>query len=281
VPDEEEGPIPEPKVPDDPMSLVPREPVAREPPLRFTKRDYPQELVRRPMTLAAQQAEVSLDVPYSGNDGDPALTQVLRAGFGLTVDLQLGVTYSVGLERLDAPDGEDAFEVGKAFSVDAAYTIIPAYLAAEVRLAFYADPDLFGMGVILGLPYKIRLGGDRFMIYGGVDLVRIRIKELAVDPANPAANLAIINRPPSSSAPVGGASLVTGVAFQARRDTAIYGTFGIDWPDFDADDQPVSLFVGATFSPSARFDLGARVGFHRLDDVGDWFGAAVYAALRL
>src|SRR5512134_3215981 len=94
VPEEDEGPIPEPKVPDDPMALVPRDPAPREPPVRFTKRDYPTELVRRPMTLAAQQAEVSLDMPFSGNDGSPALTQVLRGAFGVTVDLQLGVTYS-------------------------------------------------------------------------------------------------------------------------------------------------------------------------------------------
>lgn len=280
VPTEDEGPIPEPKVPADPMALVPPERGPREPAVRYTKRNYPTEIVLRPLTLAASQAEINLEVPFATNDGDPWLTQVLRAAFGVTVDLQLGLTYAVGLERLDAPEGEDSFEVGKAFSIDAAYTIIPAYLAAELRLAFLADPDLFGMGIILGLPFKITLAG-RWKIYGGADLVRIRIKELAVDPANPAANLAVINRAVGSDSPVGGASLVLGLAYQARPDTALYGTFGVEWPDFDTDDQPFSLWLGATYTPARAVDVGARVGFYRLDDGFDAFGATIYAALRL
>ena len=55
----------------------------------------------------------------------------------------------------------------------------------------------------------------------------------------------------------------------------------VEWPDFDTDDQPFSLWLGATYTPVRAVDVGARVGFYRLDDGFDAFGATITAALRL
>jgi hypothetical protein len=280
VPDEE-GPIPEPQIPEDPMAQVPKEPEVETPAVRYAKSDYPIELVRRPLTLAAEQVEVGIDVPFFANDGNPALTQVLRGAFGATVDLQVGLTYAIGLERLDAAAGEDGFVAGKAFSVDAAYTLIPGWLAAQARVAFFIDPDLLAVGLILGLPFKIALQ-DRWAIVGGADLVRLKLKGFAVDPADAGANaamLAEIDRGVEASE--GGASFVAGVQYQARQNLAVYGTFGVGWPDFDTSDQPFSLFFGTTVSPKRWLDLGARAGFASLDDPGASFQLAVYAAARM
>jgi hypothetical protein len=282
LPTDDEGPIPEPDVPENPLAGLPPERSAEEPAIRYAKADYPVAIVKRPLTLASDQIEVSLDVPFVANDGHPTLTQVLRGGYGVTVDLEIGLTYAIGLERLDAQPGENGFEVGRAVSLDSAYTLIPGYLAAQLRLAFYIDPDLFGIGLILGLPYKVTIG-DRWSIFGGANLVRLKLKELAVDPENPARNLADVALAARGGTPsIGGANLVTGAMFQARENVAVYGTVGIEWPDFDtADDQPFSLFFGGTITPRRSFDLGARLGFLSLADPGASFAVTAYAALRL
>lgn len=278
---DEEGPIPEPKIPEDPMANMPRETEVETPEVRYEKAEYPVEVVRRPMTLAAEQVEVGLDVPVYANDGHPVMTQILRGAFGATVDLQVGLTYGVGLERLDAQTGEDGFVAGKAFSVDGAYTLIPGWLAAEARLGFHVDSDLFAMSVILGLPFKIAIQ-DRWAIVGGADLVRIKVKGFAVDPADPGGNAAAVaesGRGVESSK--GSVNLLAGVVFQAQKNLALQGLFGIGWPDFDTEDQPFSLYAGLTYSPKNMFDLGARAGFASLDDAGASFVFTAFAAVRL
>src|SRR5512138_366569 len=95
IPPPEEGPIPDPNVQ---SPQLPREEAAtRSAAYRFEKRDYPVEIVRRPLTLADGQTELVLDMPYVHNDGHPTLTQVLRAAFGVTRDLQAGLTYAIGV----------------------------------------------------------------------------------------------------------------------------------------------------------------------------------------
>lgn len=273
-----EPPIPDPNVPD---PTLPPDSEAHPAAYRYEKRDYPRELVRRPMTLAEDQAEIVLDVPFVAGDGHPTLTQVLRGSFGVTVDLQLGVTYSVGLERLNAQTGEDGFEAGKAFSADAAYTIIPGYLAAQVRLAFYADPDLFGLGLVLGVPFKLTFA-ERWQIFGGADLVTIKLKGLAVYPSDPARNLgAAALDARGGVTPSGSVDVTLGVAFQVQQALAVWGTVGYGWPDFDTKDQPFGLFAGLTYSPRRFWDLGARLGFLALDEPAASFSIGAFAALRM
>src|SRR5262249_8353912 len=132
--------------------------------------------------------QISLDIPFVTNASDPTLTQILHAAFGVTQDLEVGLSYSVGLERLSPKAKEDGFEVGKAFSLDGAWTLLPQLMAAQARLAFLVDPDEFGVGLILGLPIKLELG-DRWALFGLGDLVHIKLKALPVDASDPASNV--------------------------------------------------------------------------------------------
>src|SRR5215510_2297875 len=102
---EDEGPIPDPNTPD--VARRPRPKPAGPPTPRYTKADYPTEIVKRPLTLAAEQAQVSLDMPFVAGDGHPTLTQILRAAFGVTQDFEVGLSYSIGLERLSPETSED------------------------------------------------------------------------------------------------------------------------------------------------------------------------------
>src|SRR5262249_32762242 len=157
----------------------------------------------------------------------PTLTQVLRGAFGVTRDFELGVTYSVGLERLSARTGEDGFEAGKAFSLDGALTVIPQLLAAELRLGFLVDPDQFGFGLILGAPFTGQ-SGERGAIVAGQDLVHIKIRALPADPADPAATVAQLDNIARGVATSRGSiDIKAGVVFQPRKNVAVYGTFGV------------------------------------------------------
>jgi hypothetical protein len=275
----DEGPIPDPNAPDAVRRRHAVPPGAERP--RYTKSDYPTEIVLRPLTLPVGMGQLSLDVPFVAGDGDPTFTEVLRAGYGVTQDIEIGATYSLGLERPSAKTGEDKFTAGKALSLDGAYTIVPQLLAAQARLAFLFDSDHFGMGLILGVPVKLELG-DRWALFGGQDLLHIKLKALPVDAADVAGNvaqLAALGRGVEGSR--GSIDVKVGAAFQAEADIALYSIFGVAFPDFSNNEQPWSLFLGATYSSGRTFDLGARIGFEMLDKPKDSFSIAGYAAVRM
>jgi hypothetical protein len=278
---EDEGPIPDPNVPDNLLSRLPRERGAAQPTHRYDKGDYPVELVKRPLTLAGEQLQVSLDIPFVSHDGKPTLTQVLRGAFGITRDLQVGLTYAFGLQRLSPDTGQDGYTASKAFSVDTAVTIFPQILAAELSFAFLAEPDQFGMAIGIGLPFKLELG-DRWALFAGKNLVRFKVRGLPVDPADPEANQAELDLIGRGSPTTDGIiKLDLGAAFQARPEVAVFGTFGVAWPDFSTDRQPFSLFFGASYTAARRWDFGGRIGFHDLAHTGESFGLALFAAVRI
>jgi len=277
----DEGPIPDPNVPDDLLAGLPRDKTTAKPVHRYGKDDYPTEIVKRPLTLAGEQAQISLDMPLASNGGNPTLTQILRAAVGLTRDWQVGLTYSFGLERLSSVPNLKGYEAGKAFSVETAVTLLPQYLSAEISFAFLADPDLFGMSIAVGLPFKIEIG-DRWAFFGGRNLVRFKVHGLAVDPTDPQFTfdqVALLDKGSSDSD--GRVQIDVGVAYQPLSNVAVFGTFGVGWPDFSTNQQPYSLFAGASYTAARRWDFGGRIGFYRLDHLSDSFSVALFAAVRI
>src|SRR5262249_10772641 len=277
----DEGPIQDPNVPDSVLSRLPREHGPATPVPRYERGDYPTEMVKRPLTLPAEMAQVSLDMPLILHQGDPTLTQILRGGFGITRDLQVGLTYGFGLERLSSQPGLDGYQAGKAFSIDGAYTVIPQKLSATLSFAFLAEPDHFGISVALGVPFKIEIG-DKWAIFGGNDLLRVKLKEVPVDPTDPEYNfaqLALLEK--GSPSHDGRLELNLGVAYQPAANVALFGTFGVGWPDFGTNQQPYSIFAGASYTAAKRWDFGARLGFYRLDQLEESFSAAVFGAVRI
>ncbi len=255
---------------------------------RTTKATYPVELVNRPMTLTQNTAEIAIDAPmFFGGSVDAAettapslgarATQVLHAAYGVTQDLQVGVSYGFGTERLSPPMGVKGFEAGKAFSVDSAYTIVPDHLAVSLSLPFYADP--FAMSITIGAPFKVNVT-DEFALVGGQDLVEISTNKWPVRTSDPEFNLDEISHEavdvPYST---GAVNVQFGGIVQLKKNVAIFGGTRLHFEDFKGDDLPVPLFLGLTWS-KWNLDLGGRLGFARLDESGS-FGIALSAAYRL
>lgn len=286
-PPDPEGPIAEPDIPDSPpegdaitVDDLEEGGTRAVKKLRFTKKTYPIEAVRRPLTLAAAQAEISLDSPFLAGTDSPTIWQVLRARYGITRDLEAGITYSFGLLNLSPPEGAETFEPGKGFSFDGAYTLWPEHLAVQASLPFYVDPDAFGMGFNLGIPFRVNLG-SRWAIYGGQDLLQVRIVKMPVDPANPGYNLAIVAASAGGGEePRGNLAINLGGMYQYRPNIVTYVTMGFRYLDFEDTGAPVSFFGGATWSRHNRLDLGGRIGFFDMDTT-DSFSLSVYAAYRL
>ncbi len=251
---------------------------------RITKATYPVEINHRPMTLPQYTAEISLDAPivFGGEaETDPGLraTQVLRAGYGVTHDIQVGVSYGFGLQLFDPPEGAKSFEAGKAFSVDVAYTILPDHLAVSVSLPFYADP--FASSVTIGAPFRFKMG-DKLAIVGGQDLIEIGFNKWPVRVADPEFNLgqAYLDQNPGQAQVSSGAiNLQFGAVVELKPNLALSGTTRLHFEDFNGDDLPVPLFFGLTWS-KWNLDLGGRLGFVRLDETKS-FAVALSAAYRL
>lgn len=282
-----EGPIPEPDIPDAPpegdaitaddLEEGGTRAVRKR---RYGKKDYPIEQVDRPLTLAEAQVELSLENPFVKGSDNPTMWQVVRARYGITRDIEAGITYSFGLLNLSPPDGAKTFEPGKAFSFDGGYTLWPQHLAVLMSLPFYVDPDAFALGVNLSVPFRVNLG-SRWALYGGQDLLQLRIVKFPVDPANPGYNLGQVAMSAGGATPDrGNLSLNFGGMHQFKPNLAVYATMGVHYIDFEDTGAPVSFFGGATWSKHNRFDIGGRVGFFDLD-TGDSFSLSVYGAYRL
>lgn len=256
---------------------------------RITKATYPVEVIHRPMTLPENTAEISLDAPvYFGGPVDNSeagsvdigarATQVLRAAYGVTQDIQVGVSYGFGSERLSPPEGAKGFEAGKAFSVDGAYTVLPEHLAVTLSLPFYADP--FASSLIVGAPFRINMS-DKLALVGGQDFLEVAFNKWPVRTWDPEFNLgqAVRDTPGATPFSKGAVNVQFGAQVQVKPNVLISGWTRIHIENFENDDTPVSLY-GAVMWSKWNLDLGARLGFYRLDEVGS-FGIGLSAAYRL
>jgi hypothetical protein len=244
--------------------------------VRPTKATYPIAVIERPLTLTRNQAEVTLDVPVVFDVG---ATQVLRGGFGVTQDIQVGVSYAVGLERFKTEGTQKGFEPGKALSIDGAYTVIPDHLAVTLSIPLYFSP--FAASVSIGAPFRVRLH-KKFALIGGNDLLAVAFNRWPVVVADPAYNLAqtAFDVPGQGSFDRGILNINAGAQVQYKPNLVFTGMFGIHFPDFSDSARPVSATVGATWTRGKNLDVGARLGMSDLSS-SDTFGLAISAAYRL
>src|SRR6266568_8596777 len=103
---QETAPIPEPHVPDAPQHPRAERTAAKPEMPRIAKDDYPTQIVLRPVTLAEAQAEIGLSLTFVNNDGNGLLWPTLRAGFGVTRDVELGFTWAAFLTRFSPATAE-------------------------------------------------------------------------------------------------------------------------------------------------------------------------------
>jgi hypothetical protein len=136
---------------------------------------YPEEEALRPITLPANMSEVSISPhanvsPYFGSDA-------LRARYGITSRVQLGLTYVLGGVYHDPStvDMKLGFHPGKAVGVDVT-VLLQNWIAVRVGVPVYVDP--VAVGLQLGAPLKFTFG-EKFALGGMDDLLNIKISKFA------------------------------------------------------------------------------------------------------
>ena len=250
-----------------------RIPQAPPPKVRITRQTFPQQHNLRPLTMPERMSEVSLDLRFMV---EPTVDLWVRGRYGVTQDIEIGVTYGAFAWYLE---GSSEFESGKAASFDAAYTVFPELLAVTASLAFNGDP--FATAVAFGAPFRFLIG-ERVALYGGQDVLRVQLSGFAAEPADPVRNIAQSQLAAQTGVDGtrGEVNLIGGALFQHSRNLALYAEAGVEFVDFRAADAPAPLFVGATWSPGALTDVGARVGFRRPDDPGNSATLQLHIATR-
>lgn len=245
---------------------------------KITRKDFPIEETLRPITLPALMSEAGLDVrnyikPYDGNT-------TLRGRFGITRQIQIGLTYNIGgfFDDADMASTKTKFNTGKSIGLDVTYAVTN-FLAVRVTLPFYLSP--FAMGATIGVPLKFHIG-DRFAFGGGTDFISFKIHNFVpslVDERMNDANAAFVD---SGTKTADGALFFTGFAeWQWKPNLVVGGDFGLLYPDFSDADTPFSLRALVQYSTSNKLDFGGALGF---GDIANWRDTVLlnlYAQLRI
>ena len=249
---------------------------------------YPIELAQRPITLPANMAEVALEprITVSPADG-PGL---LRARYGITPKIQLGLSYVFGGVYNDpATTASDTkFHPGKAGGLDVT-VLVTNWAAVRVGLPVYLDP--FAMSLQLGAPLKFKLS-ETLAIGGMEDLLNIALPvgaEFAPSFSRESFNAAAAFRDSTGSTQSRGLLRFSGFGiYQHKPNLAIIGKLALELEDF-AQNRGANGFGGATttlhggvsFSPKKYLDVGGTLGFDDLASMPDSFTLSGFVAARI
>lgn len=252
-----------------------------------TPAGYPIEEALRPIILPANMAEVSIAPhfqidPYSGTDA-------LRARYGITNKVQLGLTY-VMYGVYDDPatiKKHYGFHVGKAAGLDVT-VLLQNWVAIRVGVPFYFDP--FAMSVRIDAPMKFRFN-DKFAIGVLDDFLNIAIPtgaEFAPDFYQESRNARAAFRDTTNSTQSRGRIRISAFGdYQYKPNLALIGRLAIDIDDFSTNANSSGfggvttlIRAGAQITPKKWLDLGANIGWDDLSTVGS-FGLQGYLALRI
>lgn len=271
--------------PDAPRSLLVGETptvVTTAPPKKV---GYPVEQVARPITLPETMSEVSIAPhavvsPYAGSTA-------LRARYGITSRVQLGLTYVVGA-IFDDPatvESRQGFHPGKAVGLDVT-VMLEDWVGVQVGLPLYISP--LALSLAVGAPMKFTFG-DRFAIGGLDDLLNIRLNRFAPTFYQELQNATNANDTTTNTIKSRGALRVSLFGmYQYKPDVVLIGRTGIQMEDFatgKTDGCPgecLTTFIHAGFqySPRKYLDLGVQIGFDDLAH-GGTFAPAGFLAFRI
>lgn len=235
---------------------------------------YPSEVIIRPLTLPSGMIEIGLDVPVRVEPFSTSGT--LRADYGVTSELQLGLRWGAGTVY------EDGFEYGEALSLDA-YYLLTDWASLQLSVPFYIDP--FALGVTLGAPLRFTLF-DRFALVTGADLLSFKIHRFVPVLDNELENEVFVelDRTNTTISCCAVNVLAQGI-YQLDEMSAIDLRFllrkNLETSPGIPSDSAVELDVGYLYATSNLLDFGARIGFEDMSDPGESFRAIVFSALRL
>ncbi|HEY5945435.1 MAG TPA: hypothetical protein VIV40_08085 [Kofleriaceae bacterium] len=251
---------------------------------------YPIELALRPITLPANMAEVSIGPhlvakPYAGSDA-------LRARYGITPKIQLGLTYMMyGVYRDDVVDmgasKKYAFHPGKAGGLDVT-VLVTNWVGVRVGLPIYLDP--FAMGITLGAPLKFKLT-DKVALGGMDDLLTIALPvgaEFAPSYYHEYINAERANRDLNGTAQSRGLLKFSAYGiYQHKPNLAIIGRAALEFEDFSSrltaagGKATTSIHGGVMFTPKKFLDVGATIGFDDLATLPETFALSGFLAVRI
>ncbi len=251
---------------------------------------YPTNVVRRPITLGQNMAQVSYTIGIGGLTDKIAYrrredTEPFRAGgwltaeYGITNRIQLGLLYGTGTYGQALADGDKGYEAGKAFSVQLVY-LLQDWVGIQLEVPFLVEPR--NVGVTLGAPMKFRFT-DKFALFFGEDLVTFRVTGLVPFPEDSVSNASAVDAHDERGADQDDGDItIKGGAIVALGDKLTFkGTFGVVAADFQQTDAGSPLWADFIYVASKRFDLAARVGFANLAEASDTVTVQATAAFRL
>lgn len=273
--------------PDAPRDVFNTPTVTKTAPAPTHAAGYPTEEALRPITLPANMSEVAIGPhmmvsPVSTSDA-------LRARYGITSRIQLGLTYVWGgfYEAPGMTSMSTKFHPGKAVGVDVT-VLLQNWLAVRVGVPVYIDP--VAVGLQLGAPMKFQFG-DKFAIGGLDDLLLIKISKFAptftYEQENAVNAYFQTNNTETSN---GHLRFSAYGIYNYTPQLAIIGRGGIDnalssGGGTAAGTQATSttatfLRAGIQYTPRHYLDVGASLGFEDLAHGGS-FSPAGYLAVRI
>jgi hypothetical protein len=235
---------------------------------------YPIEEVWRPLTLPRLMTEVSLD---TGNTFSPFVNGfTLRAHFGVTSKVQIGITYNIG-GIYDDGRGTTTFNTGKAVDINGRVQLRP-WVAAQLSVPMYLQP--FAASVTLGAPMKFRFS-EQYALVVAEDVIDIRLSKFVPSLTNEAANEGnVSNVDTNTRTDQGNFRFSARGIYQYKRNVAFTGRFAVTLIDFSTLRLGYLLKAGGQVTVKKGVDLSATLGFENLDDASHSFGLQLGAALR-
>jgi hypothetical protein len=236
---------------------------------------YPLEEVWRPLTLPRFMTEVALDLRFNVN---PFINgQTLRARFGVTPEIQVGLQYNIGGIYEDGTR-DMAFNTGKAVALAGAYKI-REWIAAQLVVPMYLEP--FAASINLSAPMKFRFGG-RYALLIAEDLIDIRVAKFVPSMTSEAANeVNVSNENTNTRTDAGNFRFQGAGIFQYKPDLALIGRVAVTIIDFDSQRLGYMVKVGGQMTVLKSLDLSANLGFDDLGDADNTFGLQLGAAFRI
>lgn len=276
--------------PGSPLGITEEPPTKVVVPVKKKVAGYPIEEYLRPINLPANMSEVGIG-PHAQVGGDGARyagADALRARYGITREVQLGLTYVFG-GVFDDPatmaDDSLGFHGGKAVGLDVT-VLLQNWIGIRVGVPVYIKPVAFSLAI--GVPIKFQFG-DKFAIGGLDDLLNIKLKNFAPSFYQEVTNAANAELERTNATRSNGQLRISGYGvFQYRPKTAFIGRLGFNMEDFTATSTQSNAGGGITYflragvqhSPRKYLDLGLSLGFDDLATYGS-FGPAGTLAFRI
>lgn len=246
---------------------------------------YPMEESLRPITLPANMSEISLGIHAPVDPFVP--TAVLRARYGITRQVQLGLTYVVA-SVYDDPGtmgtSKSTVHPGKAVGLDVT-VLAQDWIGVRVGVPVYIDP--VAVALQLGAPMKFRFLDGKLALGGLDDLLTIKLYRFAPSLTSEVINALSAANFDSNSIQSKGAFRVSLYAvYQQSPKLALIARGGINLEDFSgtrsAADGGSTAFIRAGIQYSAKkfLDVGFSIGWEDLSQLGA-FAPAGYLQIRI